>query len=42
MNRLAIGTLNLLSELNMSTTEFFAHADKLCGDGSTVIFVAIN
>ena len=40
--RLAIGTAKFLSELNISTTELVAQADELRGDGSTVIFVAVN
>ena len=40
--RLAIGTAKFLNELSISTTELSAQADELRGDGSTVIFVAIN
>ncbi len=40
--RLAIGTAKFLSELNISTAELSAQGDELRGDGSTVIFVAIN
>jgi Cu+-exporting ATPase len=40
--RLAIGTAKFLSELNISTAELSALADELRGDGSTVVFVAIN
>jgi heavy metal translocating P-type ATPase len=40
--RLAIGTAKFLTELNISTAALSAQADELRGDGSTVIFVAIN
>ena len=40
--RLAIGTAKFLNELSISTTELSAQADELRGDGSTMIFVAVN
>ena len=39
---IAIGTAKFLSELNISTAELSKQAEELRGDGSTVIFIAVN